>query len=114
MLMQYWKPLVALSVSLLVATPGRAQQKSAQRNETKPTLTALDYVEIQKLHALYILGTDMRDGSMRMRAFAPGGTLVIGTTERVARAMDADPKSAPAPNVGCSSSKNPACVRLHF
>ena len=104
------KALIVLSVSLLVATAGQAQQKDTKG----PTLTALDYAEIQKLHALYILGTDMRDGTMRMRSFAPGGVLATPAGERVARAIDADPKTAPAPNVGCSTSKNPACVRLHF
>lgn len=67
-----WKIAVALSVSLAVA--GISWERAFAQTKKVPTLSALDYMEIQQLYSAYTRATDMGgagDGSDYSALFTP-------------------------------------------
>jgi hypothetical protein len=69
-------------VCVVVVVAARAQQRSATQNQT-PTLTALDYIEIQQLVSSYPYGLDGNtdNGESYANLFAPGGVFGRPRTE---------------------------------
>ena len=69
-------------VCVVVVVATRAQQRSATPNQT-PTLTALDYIEIQQLVSSYPYGLDGNtdNGESYANLFAPGGVFGRPRTE---------------------------------
>jgi len=69
-------------VCVVAVVAARAQQRSATQNQT-PTLTALDYIEIQQLVSSYPYGLDGNtdNGESYANLFAPGGVFGRPRTE---------------------------------
>ena len=84
--MRSWKMIAGLVIGLAIPTGFYAQQQSG------PTLSVQDYMEIQQLYHRYQWVVDARDGDAWANLFTPDGEFHTGTINAVGReALAAQP-----------------------